>query len=214
MATIEDSFFSNFRGRMGNFVFYPRKGKQIMRQIGISTKEPTEKQKKQRRGVGLSNKFVKGIRVFVNQGFELAAKGTNHTAFSLAQSVNSKRIIAGTYPDQTVDFSKALVTKGNLPLLRGAAVNVVEEGFEFVWDPHYETEAGEYWKDQVMLLVMHEDTFCSISTYAGAMRRNGRDLLHAVGLQAGNYHVYISILADDRKRISDSIYLGAVQWPG
>jgi len=214
MATIEDSFFGNFRGRMGNFVFYPLKGKMIMRQIGISTKEPTEKQKKQRRGVGLSNKFVKGIRIFVNQGFELAAKGTRHTAFSMAQSVNAKRIITGTYPDQRVDFSKALVTKGNFPVLRGAAVKVVKEGFEFVRDPHYEIEAGEYWKDQVMLLAVHEDTFFSISSYAGAMRKNGRDLLQAAGLNAGIYHVYISILADERKSISDSIYLGAVHWPG
>jgi len=213
MATIEDSFFGGFRGRMGNFVFYPLRGKQIMRQIGISTKDPTVKQLKQRDGVGLTNKFVKGIRIFVNQGYELAAKGTSHTAFSMAQSVNSQRIIVGTYPDQTVDFSKALVTKGDFPLLRGAAVTVVKEGFEFVWDPEVETENGEYWKDQVMLLAVREDNFCSFSSYAGATRNMGRDLLPINGVHPGTYHVYISILADERKRISDSIYLGSVEWP-
>lgn len=213
MATIPNSFFGSFRGRIGNQVFYLLRGVMVARGIGKSDKPPTLNQLIQRSRVGLTTGFLKSIKTYINLGFELEAKGTTSLPFNKASSVNSQRIVVGEYPEHRLDLSKAQLTKGNLPVLKDAAVTMVSEGLQFTWDPVFYADFGEYWQDQVMLMAFCEENNQSYKSYAGAIRQLGKDLLQLPSSGAeGTFHVYISIIADDRKRISDSLYLGTVKW--
>ena len=213
MAKVTNSFFGSFKGRIGNYVFYELRGVLIIRTIGKSLNSPTHNQLIQRSRMRLTNNFLKSIKTYVNLGFELQAKGTSSLPFNKATATNSQQIVTGDYPAHQLDFSKALLTKGDLPLLKDAKVSVGNDGLEFTWNPTVDAEFGEYWQDQVMLMAFCEQNNHSYKSYAGATRELGRDLLQLpLSGAEGTYHVYISVVADDRKRISNSLYLGPLKW--
>lgn len=204
--------FGNFRGRVGNLVFYVNKGQNVVRSIGVRTKpySPTELSIQQ--DIAIVNKFLKPIKRHYTLGFELEAAGTKANAYNLAIKYNKKHI-TGTYPNRYIDPSSALVTKGNLPVTADISFRATPEGVAFSWDPTVLPE-GCRLDDQLMILFYackESKYYCTFSSFAGAKRSAGYEHIDLIPfLRKKNLSIYVSFISDNRKRISDSVYLGEI----
>ena len=159
----------------------------------------------------LCSAFFKPISYYIKVGFELETKpGLN--ANNIAAPYFRKHAITGVYPDRSIDYSKVILTRGKMPPPRDAAVTVTDLGFKFTWNTSVEVP-GTHYSDQIMLMAYFSERKKAAFTTGGAMRHEGSDLLIPHGIQRGTTaQIYVSFIANDRTSISDSIYLGQVNW--
>jgi hypothetical protein len=208
MATLKNGIAGNYKGKIGNLVFYQINGKQVVRTIGKITKAPTEAQLSCRQQMGLINIFLKPITGFVNTGFKLMTKGTTSGAYNMAVSYNKKHALQGIYPNMEMDYAMALVTKGNLEGAINPEVELVPEGLKFTWL----CPTGYSWpngNDQAMLLAYFPLLKRAVFTLYGAKRSHCEDVLNIQPDLLNEYmEIYISFIAENRNGIADSGYLG------
>lgn len=208
MGTLRNGIAGNYSGKIGNLVFYEIKGRQVVRTIGKMSKPPSEKQLQCYAEMAAVNRFLKPIIEFVNAGFALKARGSNKSPYNLALGHNKKFALQGTKPDVNVNYEKVLVTQGKMWEAINPAVTLSAEGLNFTWD----CPPTLHWPrptDQVMLLAYLPLLEKAVYVLAGASRVKGTALLSLQpDLLTAHMEVYISFVAENRKEISDSTYLG------
>ena len=155
--------------------------------------------------------FFKPISYYIKVGFELETKpGLN--ANNIAAPYFRKHAITGIYPDRMIDYSKVLLTRGKMPPPKDATVTVTDVGFAFTWDTSIELP-GMHFSDQIMMMAYFTERKKAVFVSGGAQRYTGQDLLVPNGITRGTTaEIYVSFIASDRTSISDSIYLGQVNW--
>ena len=208
MATANNSSFDGFIGRLGNTVTYLRCGKPTRRTIGISTKAPTEDQLKYRTQTQLTNDFIAPVKEFYKIGFKLEAQLAKKTPRDLINSYTRLNIIKGEYPNQEIDFTKALFSKGKMPETPGTKAELIEDGLEFTWDT--KLIQGKFRSDdQVMLLVYFPELNTAEYTINGGVRAKGSAQFRLLKNEEPTLmETYISFISADHKKISDSVYTG------
>ncbi|SMC74641.1 DUF6266 family protein [Pedobacter africanus] len=208
---MKNGLTGHIKGKVGNLVFYTINGKQVTRTIGKTTKPPTEKQKQTHAEMAAINKFLKPVLEFISLGFALKAINTGKNAFNLALGYNKKYALQGNCADGiSIDYEKVLLTQGSLCPPLNAAVSPGPQGLNFTWEVQQGTEWPET-TDQVMLLAYFPELQKAVYVLAGASRIKGADVLPLQpALLTAHMEVYIAFIAADRKKISDSMYLGKV----
>jgi len=84
-----------------------------MRGRAQSVRNPrTEGQMEQRSKFSLTLDFLKPITAYVRTGYKTYAN--KQTAFNAAMSYIVKNAVSGAFPNYALDFSLALVSRGNL----------------------------------------------------------------------------------------------------
>ena len=113
-------------------------------------------------------KFLKPLTVFIHSGFkdEHAAM----SAFNLAISYNFKNALTCTFPDYEIDYSKALLSHGNLPgAINPAASLISAVEIKFTWEDNRNAMA-----DDRVLLVVYNPAKQQVSTIEGGNTRMER----------------------------------------
>ena len=214
MAKLLNGLFGPITGKLGNTVAYRLLDKNVIRIIGKNEQPPSHKQLVNRSKMAVVNRFLKAIGPFIAVGFKHAAKTENMYPQNKAVSYNRKNAVTGEYPLIEMDYARVRVSIGNLQGLEDAEVEITEQGLKFSWN-------GEEWmgrsesQDQVMMLAYFPET-CQengdqIAYYilSGARRIIGQDILQLPPALLGErMEVYVAMISDDRKRNSDSQYLG------
>lgn len=208
MGILKNGFLMNYSGKIGNLVFYTLNGKQVVRSCGKTKKAPTEPQLRCRQEMRVVVTLVKNITEFINVGFKHVAESAGKLAGNMAVSYNKKNALKGTYPNIAISYERVLVTQGSIC---GAIDPVVErrpDGLSFSWS----CPDSLSWRrpnDQAMLLVYFPVLQKSVNTLYGAKRLAGNDFLRIPDNLLNEYmEVYISFIAEDRRGIADSTYLG------
>lgn len=208
MARFDKGLFGGFSGRLGNVVAYTLKGKTILRTVGTSTKPPTLLQLTVRQKMTVVNEVLKPILGLINVGFALAVVNTDKNPYNEATSYNTKHAMMGEYPNIAIDYSKLLVSMGKLQPAIHPAVTLLPTGIEFTW----EVTADMEWSiknDRAMLLIYFLERKEPIYILSGAQRHTGKDFIQLPpNYQTLPIACYISFIADDRKSISDSVWIG------
>ncbi|WP_285054513.1 DUF6266 family protein [Pedobacter ginsengisoli] len=216
MALGDNGSFGNFKGKIGNLVRYQLKGKTVVRKIGVSNKPPTLPQLAVRRRIKVVSRFLKPMLAYINLGFEHIVAGTDQHPHNAATSYNTKNAVMGEYPDLVMDYSKALVSMGPLEPAIGAAVSLISgasgpvaNGIEFTWLVSEDMDFGIR-NDRAMLLVYFPGEGSADFVLSGPQRREGRGFV-GLGTNQLNKQMecYIAFTADDRKSVSDSVWVGA-----
>jgi hypothetical protein len=210
MGIADQGMFGNSHGKVGNLVYYMRKGKQIVRKIGISTKPPTEAQKENRLRMSVTSAFCKLVRPFTDYGFEGLTVGRDLSPHNVAVSYNKLNALQGAYPDFSIDYARALVAEGPLVHADDAKVEIVNDGLQFSWyvDPQLRWPDTA---DQAMLLAIFPDQDRMSYQLFGAPRTAGTSLLEISAPMLDKYmETYIAFISADRKQVSTSIYVGAL----
>lgn len=213
MGTTEGGMFGPHKGKVGNLVYYKRKGKNVVRVVGEITKAPTLKQLVSRQEMSVSNKFCKSILPFAKYGFAQQIVGTDLSQYNVALSYTKKNALKGEYPEIGVDYEKVLLSAG--PLLQADAVTavIVPEGLKFTWHAGPELQWPDS-TDQVMLLVYFPELDKTVYELFGAARSAGTDVLPiSEPMQEKYFEAYIAFISADRKLVSDSVYAGNFNKP-
>lgn len=214
MAIVKGGAAQNFSGKVGDVTYSQQKdGTTTVRQTPVASEDPpTVKQLSTRRDTTICSEFLKPIKEFIDVGYELQSRLEKQNQNNTIVSHVRHQALTGVYPNRSVDLSKVRVTKGQMQPPEDATVALTEFGLSFTWNPEIKIK-GIHYSDQVMMLAYFPELGKAKYMTAGAQRHQGKDLLVLNGITHGHIaEIYISFISDNRKSISDSVYLGQLIW--
>lgn len=210
MAISRDGIHGATQGRIGNIVYYMRKGKPIVRKIGISQKQPTQPQLENRLRMSIAHTFCKTTKPFIDYGFALQILGRDLSQYNVALSYNKINAIKGEYPNLELNYAKALISEGPLLQADDARVEIAEGGLRFNWY----VPADLHWPDttdQVMLLVYFPEEHKVVYELFGVPRTAGTALLEiGAPMLTQRMETYLAFISADRKQVATSVYVGSL----
>ncbi|WP_316841992.1 DUF6266 family protein [Pedobacter gandavensis] len=210
MGKLNNGLFGGFSGRVGNLVGYILNGKPIVRVIGHSDKPLSPARKANCQKMTVINEFLRPHLNFIRTGFRLITVGTDRNFYNEAVSYNKKHAVQGVYPNITMDYTKALVSMGNLLPAAKTEISNHEHGIEFKW----EVPADLLWEhrnDRAMLLIHFPDAKVSTAVMSGSRRHEGREVVAIDPSLAGSrIEAYISFINEDATEISNSVHAGSL----
>lgn len=197
----------HLKGKIGNLVYYVLNGQPVVRTIGDPGK-PSKNQKGNQQAMSVTMKAVKSMKDFINSSFEPEARGTIRNPFNLAVSYNKKLALQGAYPDIKVDYSKIVLSYGDLPLAYDLKMVKTDAGVLVSWGPDHE-DFNARDNDMVMLMLCHPLHHKS-TTALNACRRDAGQYFFPLSHAMLNEPIegYICFKSANGKHISDSAYLG------
>jgi hypothetical protein len=212
MATLPNGFNGGMRGRIGNIVYYTNKwGNTVARTIGVKTGSKGGEFANQT-ATALITYLLKPVKPFIRIGFQNIPPGKEWNYHNYASSVNKLNAIKGTYPDQEVDYEKVMFAKGEMPLPANAQAALKDNEIVFTWDADLET-AGNYSRDQVMVLAFFPQSMKAMFLTSGARRVEEREVLALPRFTSSMViETYLAFISDDRILVSDSVYTGQLVW--
>ncbi|MCZ4224343.1 DUF6266 family protein [Pedobacter rhodius] len=207
MAILNEGINGGFTGKVGSVIGYRLNGKWVVRglpKVSKKNKIGSAEQKRSRAKFTIMQQFLSVMLPYIRIGFNLEAKLRNISAHNAAKSYNL--IHAFTDKDE-LDYTKIVLTKGNLPGAESPLVKTVENGLLFNWV--FSKPANSIMADdQVMLMAYQAESNQTVCMYSGARRKSGAEILE-IGQPTGlAYHAWISFVSDNRTAISTSQYLG------
>jgi hypothetical protein len=210
MGTLINGLFGGFHGRVGNLVGYTLKGKYVLRTIGKSHKPLTPARKANCQKMTVVNEILKPSLRAIRVGFRLAVAGTDKNEYNEAVSYNKKNALQGVYPNVSLDYTKVLMSMGNLPVALNPSISQVEEKITFQWEDSV-IPGSEYASDRAMLVVYFPDIKETCCQLIGAKRIEGKDVVTISSEHINErMEAYISFVKDDGRRISNSVYAGSL----
>jgi len=212
MGKLINGIFGGFHGRIGNLVGYTLKGKYIVRKIGKSAKPLTPGRKSNCQKMTVVNEILSPSLPVIRAGFRLAVAGTDKNEYNEAVSYNKKNAIQGEYPNISLDYTKVLVSMGDLPVAVNPVISQTTKAdeIEFKWEVAADLPIQRY-NDRAMLMVYFPELKLTFYHLSGSKRVEGKDILRIDSEYAGErMEAYISFIKDDGLRVSNSVYAGAL----
>jgi len=208
MGKSANGIFGNFHGRIGNTVYYTRKGKQVARKIGINNRPPSLKQLYCRKRLQVLSAFFKPIKAYLELGFGQSVRGTEMSPYNAAVKYNLNNATQGEYPDVRMDYEKVVLSRGSLSPALNASVLKEAEGLRFSWDPGFIHYQNRY--DSAMLLLYFPEQEQAICLLNEAQRQTGTAFVPLAAQQLNRkVHLYIAFAGQGNQAVSDSVYVGA-----
>jgi hypothetical protein len=210
MGKISQGILGGFSGKVGNVIGGNWKGIDYMRVKPASVANPqTEGQVDQRSKFSTVLQFLQPMKDFVKVGYKNYA--IKMTQFNSAMSYILKNAVAGSYPNFTVDYATALISRGSLAgVLNGTAASSITGAIEFTWDDN-SSDGNADRKDSAMLLAYNPSKNEAIFITDGSNRNTGTQTLTVPDNYSGDtVECFIAFLSEDGSSVSNSKYLGSV----
>ncbi|WP_256006466.1 DUF6266 family protein [Pedobacter deserti] len=213
MARLINGLLGGLSGKAGDFEGYIRNGKYFIRKRRRkSTKKPSVKQAATRRRMAVISRFLGSMTPYIRVGFKLDGKLKGITANNAAKSYQLLHATQGEYPSIEMVYSKARLTQGNLTKPVNPAALIVHSSILLTWEQPsalswYERNA------QIMLLVYSPEIDQSMFKIGGACNHQGGETMELPQqMKNTELHVYCSFIGYDHQQISDSVYVGMINW--
>ncbi|MBB5437717.1 hypothetical protein HDC92_001391 [Pedobacter sp. AK017] len=212
MAKLKRGILGPITGKLGPIIGSSWMGIPYIKQAPRTKAEPippTTAQIANRQKMKFVNQLLVPFQPYVTIGF--ANLAIRKTALSVAYSVNYHAAITGTYPNLGTDFSKMIISQGDLPNLNTATVRLTAASqIEITWLQNEDSRAS--FDDQLMLVLYCPDLNLADGFTGGVKRMalqhhfsfNPQFIGHAL-------EVYLSVSSLNRKKIADSIYMGRME---
>ena len=131
------------------------------------------------------------------------------TGINSAFSYIYENAVTGIYPDYTIDYAKALVSRGILPNVLGPAV-VSGAGSILTWSWSDGGSSGTSTTDQVILAAYCPEMRMAIFTTSGGDRSALTASLNAGTFAGKVVETYIGAISADGRNVATSIFTGEV----
>lgn len=156
MARIKNGINSPLSGKIGNLVVCNWKGISYLRSRPAKVNHPnTEKQLAHRMRFSMIMKFLSPFKDFLSYSFSPYAIGK--TAFNVAVSENMKTALVGEYPNIDIDYSKVVLSKGELTSINNSSVEILgDNSIKFLWI-RTENSENRYDNDRAIIVVYNSD---------------------------------------------------------
>ncbi|MCF8387963.1 MAG: DUF6266 family protein [Bacteroidales bacterium] len=210
MGKIAQGVLGGFSGKVGNIVGGTWKGIDYMRIKPANVSNPkTQGQLDQRSKFSTVLKFLQPLTDFLKVGFKLYA--IKMTQFNSAMSYNLNNAITGTYPNFTIDYTKALVSRGSLVGAAGAAAASSSAGVvEFTWTDN-SGSGNALGTDKALLVVYNATKGYAVYDSAGASRATqAQNLTVPSDFSGDSVEAFIGFVSEDGKEVANSVYIGSV----
>lgn len=172
-----------------------------------SKKKPSEKQLLNRARFKLVHEFLARVNQSVQMAF-ISDPG-KRTGRNAAQSYILNNACMLSDKGWELDYSKVLISFGTLPTVKDATVEAIQDGVAIRWNK----KAGN--KEQMIIFLIDPQEAEWFEIVAEVNRSTGEYILDLGDTEITfNFHVYIGTVSIDRKRASNSLYLGCIQYPG
>jgi hypothetical protein len=208
MGTIKKGILGGFSGKVGTVIGGNWKGIDYMRSKAASISNPkTEAQLDQRARFGAALKFLQPLTAFLRVGFKNYA--VKMTAFNSAMSYNLNNALTGAYPDYSIDYESALVSRGSLPgALNPQIQNASPNQVEYTWqDNSLDSTASA--NDKVLLVVLNPARQKAITIIGGSERSSGVQTIEVPSIWSGEeLQCYIAFQNANQSVLSNSVYAG------
>lgn len=208
MAILKNGSNGGFQGKLGNVVGYQWRGKDVIRTLPrTSSKKRSEGQLANQQKMTLVQHFLQATIHFIRLGFKHAAEERQMSAFNLAMSYNKKQAITGLYPNLQLDYSRVVVSMGDVADMEGGSARWVAGGMELTWaDNSGEGHAKS--SDYLLALLFFPDERHVVHLFNGNHRNEGRSFITLESsLTEKPVHVYASFCRYDGSDVSPSSYL-------
>jgi hypothetical protein len=209
MATISKGILGGFSGAVGTVVGGSWRGISYIRShSGARKRAGTQLQIQQQMKFACCVKFLQPLTGLLAIGFRDFAIGMS--AFNSAIRYTINNAVTGNYPLYAIDYSLALVCRGDLPnTITPAATSATKGQVDFSWTNNNGTgkAAGT---DKAILVVYYPGLRQCIYTTMGANRSAGSASLLVNAFGGLEVETYISFISADDKNIASSIYTGRV----
>lgn len=210
MGKINQGILGGFSGKVGNVIGGNWKGIDYMRVKPASVANPqTEGQVDQRSKFSTVLKFLQPMNDFIKIGYKNYAN--KMTQFNSAMSYILKNAVAGAYPDFTIDYASALISRGSLAgILNGAATSSVAGAIEFTWNDN-SSEGNAQTTDKTLILAYNKTKGEAIFVTDGAVRTSETQTLTVPEDFSGDsVECFIAFISADGLSVANSKYVGSI----
>ncbi|MCD0487925.1 DUF6266 family protein [Pedobacter sp. MC2016-14] len=210
MAKAKNGIFGAISGKIGPFVGGVWKGIPYIRMAPQKPETPKPRSPAQlanEEKFKFANHWMVPFHPFITVGF--ANLAIRQTEISAALSVNYKAI-TGVFPDLIVDYSKVMISKGDLPVLVDATVELIaEDAIKLSW-PQNDHKDARF--DDQLILAIYCPKLGITDGFTGGIKRSAKECVfkfneNMVGL---TLQIYVGLTSLNRKEISDSLHVGTL----
>jgi hypothetical protein len=209
MGKISQGILGGLSGKVGNVIGGNWKGIDYLRIKPSSVRNPrTEGQVNQRNKFSITLEYLQPNLGFIKLGYKSFA--TKKTEFNAAMSYVLNNAITGSAPNFTIDYSLALLSRGNLSGVQNPSSDLTTAGqITFDWDDN-SLEGNANANDKAMVLVYNPDKKESVYILDGADRTTGSQIVSIPSSYVGDVvQLFMAFISADGKVVSNSIYLGS-----
>lgn len=199
-----------FQGKNGANVGRWLDGQNIVGPLPHPTSTPpTIAQVNQRAKFGMMTSWLRVLKGVIRSGFNV--RKVRLSPWSAAVAYNLKYAVTGVAPNFTVDYPAVLFCKGELSKpLDVTVTSVVGADVTFDWDPVFNPGFGAA-TDKATFVAYNPMKDLFVVLTGAATRATGTYTLQMPSLFTGDQvQCYMSMLSEDGKVSSDSVYAGAV----
>ncbi len=192
-------------GKVGNVVIYQMYGKSYMRSMpGKYNDKKSEAQLAQRQKMQLINAFLGPFKDVLRITFKNEAVG--RSPYMAAKSFNMLNAIAGEYPEQYIDYSKALVSMGSVSLPPEANIERTNDGLLFSWKNNGESKSS----DTLFVVANIRGQNATYYKQTEAQRRDESYLWKLDCAVSEKYDIWLVFRDYKERDFSNSMWLGVV----
>lgn len=209
MGTISKGILGGFSGKVGNVSGANWNGINVIRSLpGKRAKSTNQVILAQQARFKMAVAFVQAFGDLWTLTYSLRTVRMSSKNRALSHLLNNA--VVGNYPDISIDFSKVLISSGNLPgVIAVKAVSTEAGQVEFSWTDNSGIASARP-DDQSILAVYDPVTGHAVYTAAGALRGAGKAVLDAGNLKGAVVHAYVGFISKTGNKVANSIYTGEV----
>jgi len=209
MGTIQKGILGGFSGTVGTVIGGNWKGIDYMRSLSNrKSYTPTQAQLEQQLKFGLIMRFSQVFSGLLQQSFRNYA--TKMTGINAAFSYNLRNAVTGTFPAFSIDYPKALVSRGDLPAgINPTAAAVAGGKIQFSWTDDSGASKAQP-TDLSILAVYCEDLSQCLYTMNGTERGTGAATFEAGHFAGKQVQTWLGFVSADGSLISNSNFTGAL----
>lgn len=216
MGIIKKGILGGFSGKVGTVVGSTWNSICYMRSMADSYADAnTEKQRCQRKRFAAAMDFLKTVTPYLRIGYRNC--GAGQSTFSAAMSEVLKNAVEGCEAGATVNFQKALLSKGPLTKAADADVTVGGGKATFSWTDNSGVGSAKA-DDVAMVLAYDKDNGEAVyDTQAGTRADGTAELTLPTAWAEDALAVYLSFCSADGREVSNSTCLqdeASTQQPG
>lgn len=210
MGTYNKGILGAFSGKVGPVVGATWRGKDVMRSLPKkSNRLATPFQQQQRTKFTMTNEFLGGVQPVIKRYFgnDTGLKTRRNAAMSYLM----KEAIVFNDPNYEWDYTKVLISKGDLlGINNGAVVAGTGQNLDFSWtDNSGQGEAVA--TDKLVVVVYEPTTKATVYSLEAGSRSSGSASLELPNFLSGlEVQVWATFVSADDKLYATSLYLGAI----
>ncbi|MES2454488.1 MAG: DUF6266 family protein [Bacteroidota bacterium] len=209
MGLYKKGILGYFRGKVGTVVGAVMNGIYYMRSLlDFGEDNPTVPQINVRLKMTLIGSWLKLLKAQIRVGFQSFNKGT--TPFAAAMGYHLKNAVTGVAPDFTIDYTKVVISVGDLDKINSPGVATTEDAqLDFSWLANGSLQYGS--ATDKLTFVVYNPAKKEFAFSVGLVQRSALsyDMMLPVAWSGDEVESWLSVVSLNGKVVSNSQYLGS-----